>query len=480
MYLPIHTFLQGGKYRIDAFLGQGGFGITYRAVWNTAANTSFPVAIKEFFLKECCARMSSSNTVTVSGATGSSKFYSFKQKLLKECAILFRLNHPNIVRVFDIFEENNTAYMVMEYVDGRSLKQIIENRGRLSESAAMYYLSQLCNALVEVHSHGILHLDVKPGNILIDGSNRVRLIDFGISKNYDSHGSETSTTPVGVSKGFSPIEQYSGLVTFQPTADVYALGATVYNMLTGVTPVEAVSRVGMGDHTAPVSAYNPQISTGMRMAVEKAMAISPADRFQSVAAFWHALNGNGGEIKSVKPESKPWLLWGGIAACALVLAILTGVIIGSANSKGGEKEAAQQLLKATDASRFDVKTYSGSASYDNDNTTSAYRSQDKETASRAAEVYASSTTPGRYPEASERRLTDEDVRGLSKWELKIMRNEIFARHHYIFKSPDLIKHFSECNWYEGLCRDEEVAYNEMSGVEKDNIELIKRYEKQFN
>ena len=249
MELRKNHVLQGGKYRIIEKIGQGGFAITYKANFATEVTgtmgkitTNVTVAIKEFFFADYCVRDSDSSFITVSSPTGNQIFGKFKEKLRKEATILSRLRHPNIVSVFDIFEENNTIYMVMEYIDGFSLKQTIINQGgHLNEATTLRYASQLCEAVAEIHRNNVLHLDIKPGNILIDNNDNVKLIDFGISKQYNSEThTETSTTPVGISKGFAPLEQYTGVSQFSPATDIYAIGATIYNMLSGQIPPESM------------------------------------------------------------------------------------------------------------------------------------------------------------------------------------------------------------------------------------------------
>ncbi|MDR1055746.1 MAG: serine/threonine protein kinase [Prevotellaceae bacterium] len=309
MELAPNYRLQNGKYQIITKIGQGGFGISYRAQWLTEVsgpvgkmNTAIPVAVKEFFFEEYCSRESGASLVSVTSATGGAIFEQFKNKLKKEAAILSRLQHPNIVKVLDIFEENNTAYMVMAFVDGESLKDIIRRKGKLDEAASLKYVGQLCDALAEIHRNKILHLDIKPGNILIDKNDNVQLIDFGISKQYNDIHQETSVTPIGVSKGFAPCEQYSGVQVFTPATDIYAAGATLYNMLTGVAPKESTVRII--ENLDTVKLYNPKVSDGVNKAVSKAMEIKPKDRYQSAAAFWNALHADKKEESETNNETQ--------------------------------------------------------------------------------------------------------------------------------------------------------------------------------
>ena len=289
--------LQAGKYRIESKIGQGGFGITYRAQWKMTAQGAIgaidietPVVIKEFFWKDYCTREEGTNLVSISSVTGKEMFARFKEKLKKEAKILSRFTHPNIVRVLDVFEENNTAYMVMQLVEGESLKDKIEHLGKLDETTALKYTQQLCSALTEVHDKHILHLDIKPSNVIIDKNDDAQLIDFGISKQYNDEKQETSTTPIGISKGYAPIEQYSGIEKFNPPTDIYSLGATLYTMLTGQIPLEAPAR--SEDDLDPVTHFNPKVSKKTEEVIDKAMNEKSRHRFQTAEEFWQAFNSN--------------------------------------------------------------------------------------------------------------------------------------------------------------------------------------------
>ena len=202
MKLKPGTLLQGGKYRIEKVLGHGGFGITYLAEQTNLKNRK--VAIKEFFMKEHCERDSSTSHVSM-GTSGSKGFVSkFKAKFIKEAETISELENDHIIRINDVFEENGTAYYVMEYLSEGSLSERIPANG-LPESEAVSYIRQIADALSYIHENKILHLDIKPSNILFRKEDEAVLIDFGISKHYDEEGgSQTSSTPVGVSRGYAP------------------------------------------------------------------------------------------------------------------------------------------------------------------------------------------------------------------------------------------------------------------------------------
>lgn len=247
------TSLQGGKYIIECMLGQGGFGITYLA---NQPMLDRKVAIKEFFFKEHCERDETTSFVTLGSKNNQEQVKRFLTKFLKEAKTISKFNQPNIVLIHDIFEENGTAYYVMEYIEGESLAAMVKRRGAIPQEEALAYIKEVAKALSYIHAKNINHLDIKPSNIMKrkeDG--RILLIDFGVSKQYDSETKEgTTTTPVGVSHGYSPTEQYrkNGVQNFSPQSDVYALAATLYCLLTGKRPPEAMDVQDEGLPLAPL------------------------------------------------------------------------------------------------------------------------------------------------------------------------------------------------------------------------------------
>ncbi|MDR2496943.1 MAG: protein kinase [Tannerellaceae bacterium] len=308
MNLPVGHTLQNGKYQLLQVVGQGGFGITYKGILTEikgqlgTIRSEVPICIKEYFFKDYCFRAPGEFNIEIHSSMGQELFYRFKEKLLKEARILSDVRHPNIVHVLDIFEENNTAYIAMEYIEGRSLKYILEKEGCLPERRMLRYIHQICRALSFVHEKNILHLDIKPSNILIDKRDNARLIDFGVSKRYDTDDKETSTTILTLSKGFAPIEQYDneGTNTFSPCPDIYSLGATMYNLLTGKIPAESILRATRP--LVPPVELNPLISRKTEKAILKAMQIHPADRFQTVNEMMAALDFPADSAPSGKAE----------------------------------------------------------------------------------------------------------------------------------------------------------------------------------
>ncbi len=278
MNLKQGTLLQGGRYRIEKILGQGGFGITYLAEQKSPCRK---VAIKEFFMADFCERDGETSMVTL-GTSGSREMVQrYLGKFLKEAQNIAELEHRNIVSIIDIFEENGTAYYVMKYCGGGSLADRLKN-GPMPENEAIRYIRQVADALGFIHSRNIMHLDVKPANILLDDKGEAVLIDFGISKHYGRDDRATTSTPVGISHGYAPLEQYSksGVSTFSAATDIYSLGATLYKLVTGTTPPEASE---VNDSGLPVLPSG--LSSGLCRAVREAMQPRRANRPQSIDGF---------------------------------------------------------------------------------------------------------------------------------------------------------------------------------------------------
>ena len=295
MHLPIGTLLQGGRYEIIRYISSGGFGCTYEARNTKFKNIAKSLAIKEFFVKDFCNRDAATNCISVATQGKAELVEKLRAKFLDEAAALYGFDHPNIVRVTDTFEENGTAYYVMEYIDGSSLANIVEKNGPLSEEKALGYIRQVADALKYVHSQNYLHLDVKPHNIMVDGNDRAVLIDFGVSKQYDEANGANTSTLVGSTPGYAPLEQSgSGIREFSPTTDIYSLGATLFKLVTGMNPPVA-SEVNENGLPTPVG-----VSSALFHAIETAMQPRRKDRPQNIDEFLSLLSENG----NVKAASK--------------------------------------------------------------------------------------------------------------------------------------------------------------------------------
>lgn len=248
--LPAGYKLQGNNrtYRIEKKLGQGGFGITYHATGPVRVGTilmEVDFALKEFFLSNDCERLANSSISYSNPAR--TRVENSRKDFIAEAQRLKKIgfSHPNIVGFDEVFEANNTAYYVMEYIKGDSLDGYVEKKGKLTEKETRELLWPILDAVKLLHQNRICHLDIKPANIMLsrnaEGEMRPVLIDFGLSKHYDSAGHATSTiNSFGYSEGYAPVEQYKGITTFSPEADVYSLGATLWHCLTGQQPPSAL------------------------------------------------------------------------------------------------------------------------------------------------------------------------------------------------------------------------------------------------
>lgn len=299
--LAIGTILNGEAYdyKIMDVLGQGTFGITYKAKVEMKGalgrlDSNMYVAVKEFFMKEVNGRENSS--VTSGSTSNGGLFYYYRDKFEREARNLSTLSHPNIVKVLEAFHANGTTYYSMEYIDGISLdKKIAQSpQGRMPLTEAIETLKQIGAAIAFMHSRNMLHLDVKPGNVMMRKDGTAVLIDFGLSKQYTSDGEPESSTKVGAgTPGYAPIEQasYHEGKGFPTMMDVYALGGTLFKMLTGQRPPEASEILNEGFPTD--SLRQLFIPDNIVNSISKAMAPLKKDRWQTVDEFVKHLDEHG-------------------------------------------------------------------------------------------------------------------------------------------------------------------------------------------
>lgn len=279
------------NYKIERVLGQGSFGITYLASVKMegalgSIDVNIKVAIKEFFMRDINGR---SDATVTSGSKGGI-YDDYRRKFAREALNLSKLQHPNIIKVIESFEANNTIYYVMEFIGGGSLDDYIAKNNGIKEDEAIKIVKQIGSALSFMHKNKMLHLDLKPSNIMMKESGDIVLIDFGLSKQYDPNGEPESSTKVGAgTPGYAPIEQanYREGKGFPVTMDVYALGGTMFKMLTGVRPTEASDILNDGFPLYELQEHN--ISDRISGSVAKAMAPIKKDRFQSVGEFLQSI-----------------------------------------------------------------------------------------------------------------------------------------------------------------------------------------------
>lgn len=282
--------LQQGMLRICRVLGQGGFGITYQAedMWLRR-----DVAIKEFFPNGC---QREGFKLLPASALCQADFTALRAQFFSEGQTLARFNHPSIVRVLSIFEENASVYLVMEFLRGQNLEEVLENAGPVPWPVALKYVTPVAEALSIVHKAHVLHRDVKPGNIIICDDGRVVLLDFGLAREIINSAAYTtrplSANDAGIqygSEGYAPIEQYGRNTVSSPATDMYALGATLYHLLTGKCPLTASARAA-GDILQPPHSLNPAVPRNLSALALQCMEMQPSLRPQAIEDFLNQLN----------------------------------------------------------------------------------------------------------------------------------------------------------------------------------------------
>lgn len=283
-----HGRVLNNRYIIEKVLGEGGFGITYKGMDTLLA---VEVAIKEYFPQGFVTRNNVySEQITITQMKYEDLFYKGKQKFLSEARILAKFNkEPGIVSVTDFFEENNTAYIVMEYLDGITLKNYIDYNGLISVDDIIGLMPPLMEALDIVHKAGLIHRDISPDNIMLLSNGGIKLMDFGAARMYTEFGQKSLS--IMLKHGYAPEEQYRTHGVQGPWTDIYALSATIYKCITGITPVESLQRV-MSDTLVPPSRLGVQIQPWQEYALMKGLSVRQEDRYQNVREYCMDLYGN--------------------------------------------------------------------------------------------------------------------------------------------------------------------------------------------
>ena len=294
-FLKVGALLNHNKYRIERYLASGGFGNTYEGV-NVSLGKK--CAIKEFFLKGIAMRNEQTTDVHIAISDNKRIYNSQREKFTKEARRLSSLDNIHIVRVFDFFEENGTAYYVMDYIEGESLREYQKRTGKaLTEQEALSVLTQMLDALETIHEAGLQHMDIKPANIMIDQKGKCTLIDFGASKQSTANeGATTTSTTMAYTPGYAPTEQIGGSSDrWGPWTDFYALGATLYNLLTKENPGE----LDIEEDGVDTFIFPPDISTPTRSLIQWMMSPKRKDRPQNVGEIRVYLNEK--EINAEEP-----------------------------------------------------------------------------------------------------------------------------------------------------------------------------------
>jgi len=282
-HLPAGALLKQGRYKIEKTLGEGAFGITYKA---TDSTNSMGVAIKELWPEKASRQ---GTTITWPSSTTPQIKQQQLSKFQLEANYLSRCVHPNIAKVYDWFEENNSAYIVMEFISGKSLYQVWNEEKPLSEERVKGYIIEIASALKVVHTNNFLHRDIKPENIIIDNHNRAVLIDFGATKEFIAGQSREMS--VTLTHGYAPLEQYSYRGKRWPATDFYALCASMYELLTGQVPAQATDRIN-SETLPPPRKLRPDLSPLIEQVILTGMRTKVEERFQTADELIDALKGH--------------------------------------------------------------------------------------------------------------------------------------------------------------------------------------------
>ena len=276
-----------GHYTIEGVLGQGGFGITYLGIDELHEKK---VAIKEFFPQGIVTRnIEYQDTVTVTFVGEKDNYEKGKERFLKEARTMAKFSKDEgIVKALDFFEINNTAYIVMEYLEGVTLKQYLRENQRIAPEDLIELLVPLIESLDEIHSQGMIHRDISPDNIMVLPDGRIKLMDFGAARDYTEFGEKSLS--IVLKPGYAPPEQYQTHGIQGPWTDIYALCATMYKCITGENPPDAIERV-MDDSLKKISEFGIVIPTQEEAAIIKGMSVSAQDRYQNIKDFCEDLYG---------------------------------------------------------------------------------------------------------------------------------------------------------------------------------------------
>lgn len=280
------------RYVIEKVLGEGGFGITYKGIDKLLA---VEVAVKEYFPQGFVTRNNVySEEITITQMKYEDLFQKGKERFLSEARVLAKFNKESgIVSVTDFFEENNTAYIVMEYLDGITLKDYIENNGLLSMDDMLGLMSPLMEALDAVHKEGLIHRDISPDNIMLLSNGGIKLMDFGAARTYTKFGQKSLS--IMLKHGYAPEEQYRTHGVQGPWTDIYALSATIYKCITGQTPVESLQRV-LSDTLQSPSQMGIQIQPWQEYALMKGLSVRQENRYQNMREYCQDLYGDGSNL----------------------------------------------------------------------------------------------------------------------------------------------------------------------------------------
>lgn len=284
------------RYIIGGVIGYGGFGITYKAY---DVVLSIVVAIKEFYPAGLVSRAEGNTKVSIFSGDKSEKFNEIKERFLEEARNMAMFSEEkDIVNVYTYFQDNGTAYIIMEYIEGILLKTYLENNGPIKEKEVYPYFYSLLSAVQKIHNKGIIHKDISADNIFLVSSAQIKILDFGAARFKNSESDKKLA--IVVKNGYAPPEQYYSKGVIDYRTDIYAVGAVMYQMLTGEKPPESLERIKK-DNICEMSKRGLKIHSGLEKAVMKALALKPEERYSSIEKFEEA-------VKDTE-KKKNWKWW---------------------------------------------------------------------------------------------------------------------------------------------------------------------------
>ena len=285
------ALLQAGKYRIEKMLGQGGFGITYLA---TQELLDRRVAIKEFFMRDFCSRGQDTASVTLGTASNRELMERYRAKFLKEAKVIARLDHPNIVNVYNVGKEQGYYFIVMSFIEGQTLSAMLKKERVLPIGRVLDLFDGVLKGLSVAHEKGIIHRDIKPSNILITPDGRPKIVDFGIAKKVDKEKGSTKTTELAGTAYFIAPEQALGK-DIDTRSDLYSVGASMFYVLTGHFPYNGKNTIEIiqkhiNEPVPDPSKLRPDLPGWLSLAIQKLMSKNPDDRFQTAKEVYTYFN----------------------------------------------------------------------------------------------------------------------------------------------------------------------------------------------
>lgn len=512
-HLQPRTILNG-KYMVGKALGEGGFGITYIG-WNL--NLEIPLAIKEYFPSGFVTRdVGRADNVSVLSGNKAQFYEKGREKFLDEARILGKFDDmEGIVSVKDFFKENGTAYIVMEYLDGEDFGSFLQrNGGKLPVESVFEMMKPVMKALIAVHNKGLIHRDISPDNIRITTNSKVKLLDFGAAR--EVSGGEKSLS-IMLKPGYAPEEQYRTRGRQGPWTDVYALCATMYRAITGQKPIESLDRMGRDELLRP-SQLGVSISPSQEHAIMKGMEVLAQNRWQSVKELYDAIfhpnnqyqgrnyhsnqsnvdptiyepipdpnrynnHYTGGGNRNYQPptppqrqsSSQPIIIGLLIALIALVGiggVMMVKIVTGTGESAKTNNESQVEETTEEEVTTTEAKTEAP--------TTAAPVTTAPTTATPVTAAPAPVTTSSEYiiPGSDSRYIGYSDISGLSSWEIKLAKNEIYARHGRRFNNSEIQAYFNKQSWYYGSVSPSNDSYieNQFNDYERENVKFLKRYE----